>query len=181
MAKDKTLFSCSDCNQASPKWLGKCPGCGAWNTMGEIGAPAAGTGRNRFASLAPLTSQPIAIGDVAARDVDRTPTGIEEFDRVLGGGVVEGCIAMVGGDPGIGNHTPIAGVGCAGTTAPPYPPYPLRHWRRVSVASRRSRRCIRRSLARLLGQWSNLLRGRVGDPVPGRLLSLVCLVVPSEA
>jgi len=105
MAKDKTLFSCSDCNQASPKWLGKCPGCGAWNTMGEIGAPAAGTGRNRFASLAPLTSQPIAIGDVAARDVDRTPTGIEEFDRVLGGGVVEGCIAMVGGDPGIGKST----------------------------------------------------------------------------
>lgn len=105
MAKDKTLFSCSECSQESPKWLGKCPGCGAWNTMSEIGAPAGGPGRNRFASLAPLAAQPIAIGDVAARDVDRTPTGIEELDRVLGGGVVEGSIAMVGGDPGIGKST----------------------------------------------------------------------------
>jgi DNA repair protein RadA/Sms len=105
MAKEKTLFSCSECSHESPKWLGKCPGCGAWNTLTEMGAGGPSTGRNRFASLAPLASQPIAIGDVAATDVDRTPTGIEEFDRVLGGGVVEGSIAMVGVDPCIGKST----------------------------------------------------------------------------
>ncbi|MFM2052018.1 MAG: repair protein RadA [Pseudomonadota bacterium] len=109
MARDKTIYTCRDCGGTSPKWLGKCPHCGAWNTLDETvaePAPAAGAaGRNtRFQALA--KSQPVAtLADIEAADVARTPTGLEELDRVLGGGVVEGGVVLIGGDPGIGKST----------------------------------------------------------------------------
>jgi DNA repair protein RadA/Sms len=109
MARDKTIYTCRDCGGTSPKWLGKCPQCGAWNTLDEtIAEPAAapGTaGRNtRFQALA--KSQPVAtLADIEAADVARTPTGLEELDRVLGGGIVEGGVVLIGGDPGIGKST----------------------------------------------------------------------------
>ena len=83
MAKDKTLFACSVCGGTSPKWLGKCPHCEAWNTLVETAAPTAGAGKNRFEALA--RSAPVTrLADIEAQDVQRTPTGQEELDRVLG-------------------------------------------------------------------------------------------------
>ncbi len=103
MAKDKSIYTCNECGASSPKWLGKCPGCGAWNTLVESVAEA-GTGKNRFQSLA--RAQPVAtLSEIEASDVARTPTGLPELDRVLGGGIVEGGVVLIGGDPGIGKST----------------------------------------------------------------------------
>ena len=104
MAKEKTLHTCSDCGGTSAKWLGKCPHCGAWNTLVESVAEAVSPVRNRFASLA-KTAEITRLGDIAATDMARTPTGLEELDRVLGGGIVEGGVVLIGGDPGIGKST----------------------------------------------------------------------------
>lgn len=105
MAKDKTLFTCSECGGTSPRWLGKCPACGAWNTLVEgLAEGGAGSTKNRFAALA-RTSEVMPLSRIEAREVDRTPTGHEELDRVLGGGVVEGGVVLIGGDPGIGKST----------------------------------------------------------------------------
>ena len=102
MAKDKTTFVCSECGGTSPKWLGKCPACGAWNTLTE--SIAEGPGKHRFQSLA--KSQPVAtLAEIDAGDVARTPTGLDELDRVLGGGIVAGGVVLIGGDPGIGKST----------------------------------------------------------------------------
>ncbi len=104
MAKEKTVFVCSDCGGSSPKWLGKCPSCNAWNTLLESVAETAAPTKNRFASLA-RTSAVATLGDIDAVDTERTPTGQEELDRVLGGGMVEGGVVLIGGDPGIGKST----------------------------------------------------------------------------
>jgi DNA repair protein RadA/Sms len=109
MAKDKTSYSCSECGASSARWMGKCPGCGAWNTLIEGVADSAGPGKNRFgasqyAALAP-SSQVTPLSQIEAAEVARTPTGLEELDRVLGGGVVEGGVVLIGGDPGIGKST----------------------------------------------------------------------------
>ena len=104
MAKDKSVFTCNECGGTSPKWLGKCPSCAAWNTLVEsVAAPDNGV-RNRFASLAG-TAQVAVLADIEASDVDRTPTGHSELDRVLGGGIVQGGVVLIGGDPGIGKST----------------------------------------------------------------------------
>ena len=104
MAKEKTLFTCNDCGGTSPRWLGKCPHCGAWNTLIESVAESATPSKNRFAALAPA-SEVTTLADIEATDVARTPTGIGELDRVLGGGIVEGGVVLIGGDPGIGKST----------------------------------------------------------------------------
>jgi len=104
MAKEKTSYTCTECGGSSPRWLGKCPHCEAWNTLVETVAEAPGTGRNRFASLA-KTAAVAALGDIEASEIDRTPTSIAELDRVLGGGIVEGGVVLIGGDPGIGKST----------------------------------------------------------------------------
>lgn len=102
MAKDKTLYTCTECGGTSPKWLGKCPNCGAWNTLVE--SVADGPVKHRFQSLA--GAQPVTtLSEIEATDVDRRPTGLEELDRVLGGGMVEGGVVLIGGDPGIGKST----------------------------------------------------------------------------
>ncbi|TXH89774.1 MAG: DNA repair protein RadA, partial [Rhodoferax sp.] len=104
MAKDKTNFVCNECGGSSPKWLGKCPHCNAWNTLIEsVSTPDAGS-KNRFAALA-KTAEVTLLSDIEATEVDRTPTGHEELDRVLGGGIVEGGVVLIGGDPGIGKST----------------------------------------------------------------------------
>ena len=102
MAKDKTQYSCSECGGASPKWLGKCPHCGAWNTLQETRADSPSA--HRFQSLA--GTQPVAtLSEIVVAEVARTPTGQEELDRALGGGIVAGGVVLIGGDPGIGKST----------------------------------------------------------------------------
>ena len=102
MAKDKSIYTCSECGATSPRWLGKCPGCSAWNTLTESVAET--PGKNRYQSLA--AAQPVTtLSEIEATDVDRQPTGIDELDRVLGGGIVAGGVVLIGGDPGIGKST----------------------------------------------------------------------------
>ena len=102
MSKPKSIYTCSECGGTSPKWLGKCPHCNAWNTLveGVAEAPV----KHRYQSLA--GPQPVAtLSEIEATDVDRRPTGLEELDRVLGGGIVAGGVVLIGGDPGIGKST----------------------------------------------------------------------------
>jgi DNA repair protein RadA/Sms len=102
MAKAKTQYTCTECGASEPKWQGQCPSCQSWNTLVET-VPEAAT-QSRFASLAP-TAQLQKLADVEAQDVSRQATGIAEFDRVLGGGLVAGGVVLIGGDPGIGKST----------------------------------------------------------------------------
>jgi len=108
MAKEKTIYTCNECGGTTPKWLGKCPSCGAWNTLVESVAETAAPTKNRytsqFQSLA-KTAEVTTLADIDATDVQRTPTGQDELDRVLGGGMVEGAVVLIGGDPGIGKST----------------------------------------------------------------------------
>lgn len=102
MSKNKIRFFCRDCGYDSPKWLGKCPGCGAWNAMVEelTAKPA----RNGLSPLVPAL-KPRPITEVDGAKVPRIGSGIAEFDRVLGGGIVPGSLVLIGGDPGIGKST----------------------------------------------------------------------------
>ena len=108
MAKDKTLYVCSACGYETAKWMGKCPGCGAWNTLEEqapqiAAAQAAPAKANK---QRPGTgAQAMRLGEIPEESAERAGTGIAELDRVLGGGVVEGSLTLVGGDPGIGKST----------------------------------------------------------------------------
>ena len=107
MAKDKTIYTCTECGGISPKWLGKCPHCNAWNTLIESVAESGSTGKNRLSQPQGLVQAAavVALSDIHATDTERTPTGHDELDRVLGGGIVEGGVVLIGGDPGIGKST----------------------------------------------------------------------------
>jgi DNA repair protein RadA/Sms len=97
----RSVFTCSSCGSQSPKWHGRCPGCGDWNTLVEE-KPA--PGRRTAARSAPRTA-PIRLADVKAPAMARFSTGIGELDRVLGGGLVPGSLVLLGGSPGIGKST----------------------------------------------------------------------------
>ncbi len=106
MAKDKSIYTCTECGGTSPKWLGKCPSCNAWNTLVE--GIEEGPSKNRYtpAVRGLIATQPVAtLSDIEATDVDRQSTGVDELDRVLGGGIVAGGVVLIGGDPGIGKST----------------------------------------------------------------------------
>jgi len=104
MAKPKTIYSCTECGGQVSKWQGQCPHCDAWNTLVESVAEVAASGKNRFNALA-ATGRVQMLAEVEAAEVPRTPTGIVEFDRVLGGGLVQGAVVLIGGDPGTGKST----------------------------------------------------------------------------
>ncbi|MHB1237462.1 MAG: DNA repair protein RadA [Gallionella sp.] len=104
MAKAKTIYSCTECGGQVAKWQGQCPHCEAWNTLVESVAEIAPGGKNRFSALT-TTGRVQMLSEVEAAEVPRTPSGIAEFDRVLGGGLVQGAVVLIGGDPGIGKST----------------------------------------------------------------------------
>src|SRR5687767_13002878 len=104
MAKAKSIFSCTECGGQTLKWQGQCPHCQSWNTLVEAAVEAGKAGAHRYASLGG-TSEVVALAQVEAADFPRLPTLIGEFDRVLGGGLVEGGVVLIGGDPGIGKST----------------------------------------------------------------------------
>jgi DNA repair protein RadA/Sms len=104
--KVKTRFVCRECGHIAPKWLGQCPGCGAWNTLEERQVEAAPRGRAWGGAPAGASSPIVkSLGDIDAENLPRYRTGIEEFDRVLGGGLVPGSLVLVAGDPGVGKST----------------------------------------------------------------------------
>jgi DNA repair protein RadA/Sms len=109
MAKSKTVYSCTECGASAPKWQGQCPGCGQWNTLVEtVAEPVTAGAGNRYASLAGVVateSKLQKLAEINPQEEPRQPTGIEEFDRVLGGGLVAGGVVLIGGDPGIGKST----------------------------------------------------------------------------
>jgi DNA repair protein RadA/Sms len=105
MAKAKTNYTCTECGGVSNKWSGQCPSCAKWNTLVETIVEVGG---NRFSGQAQglVQGSPVMkLAEIAAADVPRYPTGIDEFDRVLGGGLVSGGVVLIGGDPGIGKST----------------------------------------------------------------------------
>jgi DNA repair protein RadA/Sms len=129
MAKVRTSYVCRECGNVQPKWMGKCPDCGAWDALerfverdaadgpapgaldlgGVLGAgpgeaPAPG-GSSAGGTRAPGSRRAVPIAEVKPLDVPRIPSGIDEFDRVLGGGIVPGSVTLLGGDPGIGKST----------------------------------------------------------------------------
>jgi len=104
MAKTKTIYVCTECGGQTPKWQGQCPHCMEWNTLIESVAETVVKGSNRFSALS-ASGKVQMLSEVEAAEVPRTPTGIAEFDRVLGGGLVQGAVVLIGGDPGIGKST----------------------------------------------------------------------------
>lgn len=108
MVKAKTNYACSACGATHSKWAGQCSGCGEWNTLIEGVADAS---THRYAASASAykglaqTSPVLSLSEIEAQEVPRFGTGIPEFDRVLGGGMVEGGVVLIGGDPGIGKST----------------------------------------------------------------------------
>ncbi|MBQ9914778.1 MAG: DNA repair protein RadA, partial [Clostridia bacterium] len=100
--KAKTKFVCSACGYETAKWLGKCPGCGGWNSLEE---EIVKTEKSSSRSVSSLRAKPTSLTQVDITDYQRLKSGISELDRVLGGGVVRGSLVLVGGDPGIGKST----------------------------------------------------------------------------
>jgi DNA repair protein RadA/Sms len=102
VAKQRSFHACTECGGQTAKWQGQCPHCGAWNTLVETVAESAPT--NRFAA-AEGGGRLQRLSEISAREHSRIATGFEEFDRVLGGGLVAGGVVLIGGDPGIGKST----------------------------------------------------------------------------
>lgn len=104
-AKLKSTFACTSCGYETSRWVGKCPGCGAWNTMEEnLIQPSEVPGKSIKHKPTPGNA-PLLLKDIPEDAAPRISTGIEELDRVLGGGIVEGSLMLLGGDPGIGKST----------------------------------------------------------------------------
>jgi DNA repair protein RadA/Sms len=104
MAKAKSIYSCTECGGQVLKWQGQCPHCQAWNTLVEAVAEAVPAGSNRYGLVAEA-GKAQRLSDVETREESRFPSGMEEFDRVLGGGLVAGGVVLIGGEPGIGKST----------------------------------------------------------------------------
>jgi len=103
--KKKTLFYCQECGYESAKWLGQCPGCRAWNTFVEEPAALSAAKAGSHQVMAGPKGKPAMLKEISMEEESRVATGIAELDRVLGGGIVNGSLTLVGGDPGIGKST----------------------------------------------------------------------------
>ncbi len=116
MASNSASYRCSECAQSALTWTGQCSGCGAWNTLEQVSAPPARSGRRATGRDRADGPKPIRLRDVAAERSARLGTGIAELDRVLGGGLVPGSLVLLGGAPGIGKST-LAGMALANIAA----------------------------------------------------------------
>jgi DNA repair protein RadA/Sms len=111
MAKVRTEFLCNHCGSLHPKWMGKCPDCGTWDALQEFKAPTADArearviGKHAQSGDVATAAQALTLDQIDHEDSPRTATGIGEFDRILGGGIVPGSAVLVGGEPGIGKST----------------------------------------------------------------------------
>lgn len=112
MVKTKTLFYCQSCGNASPKWVGQCPSCEEWNTFIEEKPLPAKPRQASWVSDIESKAKLQLLSEVEVSDLMRRPTGISEFDRVLGGGLVPGSVILIGGDPGIGKSTLLLQTTC---------------------------------------------------------------------
>ena len=105
MAKEKTVYVCSNCGQESPKWVGKCPACGAWNSYVEEVMRKEPVGKRPVSGMERLKSKPMTLSEIEAGDEPRIDMHDAELNRVLGGGLVPGSLVLIGGEPGIGKST----------------------------------------------------------------------------
>ena len=116
MAKAKTAYVCSDCGSEYPKWQGQCDDCGAWNTLSEVrlgpAKKSSASSAVRFDGFAGTSSQVQSLQDIDTAEMPRIATGSEEFDRVLGGGLVPGSAILIGGHPGAGKSTLLLQILC---------------------------------------------------------------------
>ena len=112
MAKGKTKFVCQECGAESPKWVGKCPGCAAWNTFVEEVEAVVKTAGVASAALSGTRERPRPIAEIESAREPRIDAGSDELNRVLGGGLVPGSLILVGGDPGIGKSTLLLQTSC---------------------------------------------------------------------
>jgi len=112
MAKSKSIYTCTECGGQSVKWQGQCPHCTAWNTLVETIAEPASSAGNRFSAITGVGKLQ-RLSEIETREENRLATGVAEFDRVLGGGLVHGAVVLIGGDPGIGKSTLLLQALCA--------------------------------------------------------------------
>ena len=105
MAKEKTVYVCTNCGQDSPKWQGKCPACGQWNTFVEEIVRKETTNRRPTSGIEVTKPKPVTIHEIVVDDEPRINLHDEELNRVLGGGLVPGALVLIGGEPGIGKST----------------------------------------------------------------------------
>jgi DNA repair protein RadA/Sms len=107
MVKTKTQYQCTECGAVFAKWQGQCTDCSSWNTLVEsiVQSQSAGKGGGRFTALAAHSNQVVKLSEIPAQEYPRFSSGVSEFDRVLGGGMVPGMVVLLGGDPGIGKST----------------------------------------------------------------------------
>ncbi|MDF2940730.1 MAG: radA [Gammaproteobacteria bacterium] len=112
MAKVKTVYVCNECGSDSPKWAGQCPECGAWNTMSEFKVSGDKKKSDSVGYAGVQNAKIQHIKDIQLSEIPRIHTGMEEFDRVLGGGLVPGSVVLIGGDPGVGKSSILLQVMC---------------------------------------------------------------------
>ena len=105
MAKEKTVYVCSNCGQDSPKWVGKCPSCGEWNTYVEEIVRKEPVNRRPVSGIETQKPKPVILSEIIADDEPRINMHDNELNRVLGGGLVPGSLVLIGGEPGIGKST----------------------------------------------------------------------------
>ena len=121
MAKATTAYRCSECGWQTAKWSGRCGECQAWGTVAEAGVAGGGSGVRRMRSLSPVAvgTPAVPIGKVDADDASAKPTGMDELDRVLGGGLVPGAVLLLAGEPGVGKSTLLLEAGALVATSGP--------------------------------------------------------------